>query len=548
MSLVLPIRKSSQLLLAVLGRVPVGFKRAGVATALCVASIWPAIAQAPLDVRVALVIGNSAYAGNMALANASNDAAAMSASLKRMGFTVIEVRDANRAQMEDAVKRMFNALRGKQGVGMLYYAGHGLQVDWKNYMVPVDAKMQTAKDVPAQTLDVGDVLDALKAAGSRTNIVILDACRDNPFAEKGGKGLAPVDAPAGTFLAYATAPGNVAEDGSGQNGLYTKHLLAELEKPVTIESVFKRVRLNVRKESNGRQIPWETTSLEDEFTFVPGIKVSGVVRGAQRDADFAEQKAQWDKIKNSTDSQVLFAFLSKWPQGLLTEIAQSKYEQLAGNQLRIQTKVNEKTNDQFLPAVARQLKIGDSWSVVHDLYTISEGRRLSDSGWITDYVVESKQGENYLVVGKSNSMWIPTARIVLTPDAAVVSSNQTFGESHQYDPPFSTYPSSGLGFGYKASNRTSVLNQNQQTSVSDFELEVKGVLKPSKTSTLSNLDFIGVESKQRVVSQIMRKEFVENRISYFTGKSRIPLIVERRLPEQNILRVETITKTTLEQI
>ena len=167
-------------------------------------------AQAPTDLRVALVIGNAAYA-DAPLVNPSNDARAMSATLKGMGFAVIEARDASRAQMEQAIAKTREALNGKGGVGMLYYAGHGLQLDWHNYLVPIDARLATAADVALQTVDLQQVVDAFKAAGNRMNIVVLDACRDNPFAAtSSGKGLAPLDAPPGTFLAYATAPGNVA--------------------------------------------------------------------------------------------------------------------------------------------------------------------------------------------------------------------------------------------------------------------------------------------------------------------------------------------------
>ena len=216
---------------------------------------FSAAAQAPIDIRIALVIGNGAYAGSAALPNPVNDAQAMGETLKQLGFTVVELRDGNKAQMNDAITKVRTALQGKQGVGMLYYAGHGLQLDWRNYMVPVDAKIASSADISSQAVDVHSVIDAFKAAGNRMNIVVLDACRDNPFASTAsGKGLAQLDAPPGTFLAFATAPGNVAEDGDVKsgNGLYTGFLLEELKKPsAKIEDVFKRVRLNVRKRSQG---------------------------------------------------------------------------------------------------------------------------------------------------------------------------------------------------------------------------------------------------------------------------------------------------------
>jgi Caspase domain len=232
-------------------------------------------AQAPLDVRVALVIGNAAYKSVPALANATNDAKSMSSALRKLGFNVIEVVDGDKAQMVKAIAQMQTLLQGKQAVGMLYYAGHGLQLDWRNYMVPVDPKLSQASDIATQTVDIENVIDTMKRSATRMNIIVLDACRDNPFSGKAsGKGLAQLDAPPGTYLAFATSPGNVAEDGdeSASNGLFTHYLLKELQRPARIEDLFKRVRLQVRQKSQGRQIPWDSSSLEDDFAFNDGVK------------------------------------------------------------------------------------------------------------------------------------------------------------------------------------------------------------------------------------------------------------------------------------
>ncbi len=234
-------------------------------------------AQTPLDIRIALVIGNSAYTQVAHLDNAGNDAKAIAQALRDLGFTVVEVLDANRAQMASALEKVRKALQGQQGLGMLYYAGHGLQVDWHNYMVPVDMRLTRAADLPLQALDLGVVVNTFKESGTRMNIIVLDACRDNPFAGSGGssKGLAPMDAPIGTLLAYATQPGNVAEDGddNSTNGPYAQFLTAELRRPFArVEDVFKRVRYQVRQKTAGRQIPWESTSLEEDFMFNDGSK------------------------------------------------------------------------------------------------------------------------------------------------------------------------------------------------------------------------------------------------------------------------------------
>ena len=323
---------------------------AGVAAVLAGVSVS---AQAPLDVRVALIIGNSAYA-NSPLVNPANDARAMGEILRSLGFQVIELRDGSKAQMSAAIIKVSDALKGKQGVGMLYYAGHGLQLDWRNYMVPVDASLTSAADVPRQTIDLAGVIEIFKGAGNRMNIVVLDACRDNPFgaSTSSAKGLAQLDAPPSTFLAYATAPGNVAEDGDEKsgNGLYTRFLLQELKRPTArIEDVFKRVRLNVRKQSQGRQIPWESTSLEEDFYFNDGVKytikpeeleriagqarehesmaeaarlqeavrVAALIKAPEqkmsreqaRELAFKEEKAAWDLIRTSTNADDFYTFL-----------------------------------------------------------------------------------------------------------------------------------------------------------------------------------------------------------------------------------------------
>ena len=324
----------------------------------------PVAAQAPGDVRVALVIGNSAYTSAPALLNPSNDAQAMGNALRKIGFTVIELRDGSKAQMAEGIVKVRDALKGKQGVGMLYYAGHGLQMDARNYMVPVNAKMSKAADVPGQTVDVGSVIDAFKAAGNRMNILVLDACRDNPFGGiTSGKGLAPLDAPNGTFLAYATAPGNVAEDGDVKsgNGLYTQFLLQELAKPqARIEDVFKRVRFAVRKASNGRQIPWESTSLEDDFQFNDGRVVPQAKSTTQQlQLEFNKEKLDWDLIKDRTSVDELYAFLQKYPNGSLTEVAHARLNFLNTPSMVVQGAASDGGSATYVPA---RFRMGDQFT------------------------------------------------------------------------------------------------------------------------------------------------------------------------------------------
>ena len=261
---------------------------------ICLAS-FSVVAQAPLDVRVALIIGNAAYVNVPALANSTNDAKSMANIMRKLGFKVFDVIDGDKASMERAIDQMKDQLKGKQAVAMLYYAGHGLQLDWHNYMVPVDVKLNSSADVPKQTIDIERVITTFKNSSTRMNIIVLDACRDNPFADKAsGKGLAQLDAPPGTYLAFATAPGNVAEDGdeSSGNGLFTQYLIKELQKPATIENVFKRVRLQVRQKSQGRQIPWDSSSLEDDFAFNDGAKHTFNPEDLIREAKEAKEKEE----------------------------------------------------------------------------------------------------------------------------------------------------------------------------------------------------------------------------------------------------------------
>ncbi len=232
--------------------------------------------------KVALVVGNSNYRRSP-LKNPANDARAIAGMLKQTGFDVTVKLDAVQAELADAVQGYTQVLARRQAVGLFYFAGHGLQLAWRNYMIPVDADIRSAADIQKQSVEIGTLLGGIGKALNPLNVIILDACRDNPFGNISGadqKGLSQMDAPPGTLLAYATAPGNVASDGEGANGLYTEHLLKEIAVPdARVEDVFKRVRLHVRRRTNGQQIPWESTSLEEDFYFVPPKTLS--VRAAE---------------------------------------------------------------------------------------------------------------------------------------------------------------------------------------------------------------------------------------------------------------------------
>jgi Caspase domain len=226
----------------------------------------------PSDRRIALVIGNAAYSVGR-LTNPALDARSMAETLRELGFEVLAHENLTYRAMRRAVAE-FGERLSAGGVGLFYYSGHGLQVSGKNYLVPVDADIKSERYVTAEAIDADSVLLQMQEAKTRVNIVVLDACRDNPFAGRFrglGRGLAFMDVPAGTYVAYATAPGSLAEDGEpGRNGIYTSELLRALREPgLRIEDVFKRVRIAVQARTKNRQSPWDASSMTGEFVFKP---------------------------------------------------------------------------------------------------------------------------------------------------------------------------------------------------------------------------------------------------------------------------------------
>lgn len=234
--------------------------------------------------RVALVIGNSAYR-RAPLENPVNDAQAMATTLGSLGFTITKLENASQRQMSEAIRAFGETLK-RGGVGLFYFAGHGIQIHGENFLIPVDDDIRDEEQVATKGVIMNLVLQAMADAKNRLNIVILDACRNNPFRQgasrglvqtdsagnavrsEGAGGLAPVRGLVGTFIAFATEPHSVAADGHGKNGVYTENLLRYIIEPdLKIEDAFKRVRFAVRQETNNRQVPWENTSLEDDFYF-----------------------------------------------------------------------------------------------------------------------------------------------------------------------------------------------------------------------------------------------------------------------------------------
>ncbi len=296
--------------------------------------------------KIALVIGNAAYR-HSPLKNPANDAKGMAEALNNAGFDVTVRLDAGRASMLAGIDAYLKQLAVRKCVGLFYFAGHGVQINWKNHLLPVDAEVASNEDVEKQSVEVSAMLQGLSRAGNALNLIILDACRDAPFGEARKpeqRGLSQMDAPASTLLAYATAPGNVASDGEGAHGLYTENLLREMRSPeARVEDVFKRVRLNVRRKSNGQQIPWESTSLEDDYYFVPPASLAPPV-DAQRTRHFGEELKLWERVENAGDPGPFADYLRRYPDGNFTELARARMASATA----LQTRLREEDRQRFL--------------------------------------------------------------------------------------------------------------------------------------------------------------------------------------------------------
>ena len=353
--------------------------------------------------RHALVIGNSKYQ-ETPLRNPANDARVLGEELKRAGFEVAQHLDATREQMLQAIEAHAAYLAKRNAIGLFYFAGHGAQLAWRNYLIPVDAVIEKLEDVQARAVELNTLLQGLTRAKNPMNVIILDACRDNPFGTRvptEQKGLSQFDAPLSSLLAYATSPGNVASDGEGANGLYTESLVRELKVPeAKIEDVFKRVRLSVRRRSQGQQIPWESTSLEEDFYFLPPKELKKLAE-AEATREFETELATWEKIKAANDPAPLEDYLRRYPSGRFSELAQLRLDQVLARQGEKKITIASSVQNPFSKGTAVadiNRKVGDSYTYgVLDLYTklerekftqtitqVTETEVVYDNGAITD--------------------------------------------------------------------------------------------------------------------------------------------------------------------
>ncbi|MDX1811504.1 MAG: tol-pal system protein YbgF [Gammaproteobacteria bacterium] len=273
--------------------------------------------------RTALVIGNSGYKIGY-LKNPVNDAISIAAKLRAMDFKVELVTDANRKTMVQKIRHWGGNLR-RNTVALFYYAGHGVQLGEENYLLPVNINIQNETDFEFEGVALSEVLRLMGDAQNYANIVILDACRNNPYRNKYrsfSRGLKRVDGPTGTIIAYSTSPGATADDGDGANGLYTTYLLKAMQQPGRpIEFVFKDVAARVKAVTSGKQIPWYSAgSFTGEFYFVPGANNKKSTTSTN-ESEISIELQYWQEVKKANSQAMYRAYLSEYPNGKFVELA-----------------------------------------------------------------------------------------------------------------------------------------------------------------------------------------------------------------------------------
>jgi hypothetical protein len=302
--------------------------------------------------KTALVIGNGTYLVSV-LSNPENDARAMAGILKKLGFEVFEYENLSQNQMKKAIDEFGLRLKNNS-VGLFYYAGHGVQFKGFNYLIPVDAQLKSEEDVEFDCVEANRVLAKMEASGSKVNIIILDACRNNPFERSWtrsstGRGLAFMDAPGGTLIAYSTAIGRTASDGSGNNSPYTSAILESIQiSGITINQMFQNVARIVSQKSNNQQVPWISSSLTADFYFNNGEiagteKPEKVVYNTSREE--ANSKPNYPKISGPDDWQKVEVFENKPDLSGLTEVKLIKAKSLLGGNSGSQMGLNNCIRD-----------------------------------------------------------------------------------------------------------------------------------------------------------------------------------------------------------
>jgi hypothetical protein len=296
--------------------------------------------------RIALVIGNGAYTKAKTLPNPANDAADMAQALKDLGFEVLSGTNLSKRQMEALIREFGAKLANSGGTGLFYYAGHGIQVGGENYLVPVEADIPEEDEVGYAAVPVSLVLTKMTTAKNDLNIVILDACRNNPFARSwrsfrdnsSSDGLAKISPPTGTLVLYATEPGKVASDGAGRNGLFTEALLKQIKKPnLEYDQMVKAVSADVWQTSNKKQLPWKEGNSLQDFYFVSKGQNTATVnkptstnKPAETVNNQSPDEAIWNAIKDTKERNSFIEFIRSFPNSKYIPQAQKRLKDLEG--------------------------------------------------------------------------------------------------------------------------------------------------------------------------------------------------------------------------
>lgn len=313
--------------------------------------------------KVALVIGNSDYQHVPELPNPKNDAADVASKLRQIGFHVIDGRDLTLVELRGTVRRFIDALSDAE-LGLFYYAGHGLQVNGRNYLAPVDARLETYDDLDFEAFPVETILAAMERK-TKTNLVFLDACRNNPLARNlarsmgtrstdVGRGLARISTGIGTLISFSTQPGNVALDGAGRNSPFTSALVKHLGTPgEDITRSLRRVRNDVLELTSGKQVPWENSSLTGDVILVePAIpaasdrqKTSGSDEGSSAEVEIA----YWNSIKDADSTAFFQSYLANYPSGRFADIAKLKMQEIDKRRQAAASATKTQTTSQDAP-------------------------------------------------------------------------------------------------------------------------------------------------------------------------------------------------------
>ena len=368
-----------------------------VGLAVAVLWLWHGGSAFAVEQRIALVIGNSAYTDSP-LANPANDARLMAETLRGLGFDVIERIDADLQTIQLASFELQDRLvaAGKDAVGLFFYAGHGLQVAGENYLVPLGSDIKQEREVAIKAVSASFILQQMEFAENRMNFIILDACRNNPLTRSfrsATRGLARMDAPRGSLVAYSTGPGSVAADGTGVNSPYTMALVEALQTPgIAAEKMFKRVRDSVMAATNGDQTPWEESSLTGaDFFFNADTPVAATVAATPATSDSAAATQQetvfWQSIQDSTDPADFEVYLAEYPGGT--------YAGLARNRLR---RLQETQTATLVPAPERSIQVAEMDATFVALRT-SNVRAEPTTG--SDRIGQLARDETVIVTGKA---------------------------------------------------------------------------------------------------------------------------------------------------